>query len=122
LQEAAALALKEAQTNGYFKETALLYQKHCHELNQILSDVGFSPIVPDGGYFTVADISKVPCDTQVKMDIQRCQYLTTEVGVTPIPISPFFHHDPPMHFGRFAYCKDMSTLRQAGKRLKRWSQ
>ncbi len=115
LQEAAAVALKEAQNNGFFQENAFFYQKHCHALNQMLLEAGIKPIHPQGGYFTIADISKVPFED----NIHQCQYLTSQVGVTPIPLSPFYHHDAPLNLARFAYCKDMATLELAGKRLKR---
>lgn len=73
--------------------------------------------VPEGGFFVIADISKVEVDpkylvdstgAKVSRDMGFCQWLCREKGVTAIPCSVFY---PPefAHLGenlvRFAFCK-----------------
>lgn len=93
--------------------------------------------IPQGGYFVVADISEFYKYTDIDMvsvmkklspssplserpDVLFAKWLTTQVGVCPIPLSPFY---PPeqRHLAnnliRFAYCKDEITINTAIERL-----
>merc|ERR1719329_1163478 len=101
-------------------------------------EVGLKPIVPDGGYYVVCDASvaikaagisvdvtdaghglETPLDAQP--DVKFCKWLTEHVGVTAIPVSPFY---PPCmrhkanNFIRFAFCKDQAALSLAADRLR----
>ena len=55
--------------------------------------------------------------------IERCRrWLTTEVGVTPIPPSAFYtpeRSDLAKNLARFAFCKTDPSLAEALVRLKR---
>jgi len=53
-------------------------------------------------------------------DTEFAHYLTKEIGVAPVPGSSFYHQ-PEYGFKqvRFAFCKVLDTLRQAGERLQK---
>ena len=53
-------------------------------------------------------------------DTDFARYLTKEIGVTAVPGSSFYHQ-PEYGFKhiRFAFCKVLDTLRQAGERLQK---
>ncbi len=75
---------------------------------------GFRAELPDGAYYILADysaLSDLP-------DTEFARWLTTEIGVTPVPGSSFFSTpDPARRLVRFAFCKREETLRQAAERL-----
>jgi aspartate/methionine/tyrosine aminotransferase len=83
-----------------------------------LHAAGLKPRQPEGTYFVMADFSAV-FDGD---DLAFAQFLTREIGVACIPMSPFYS---PEHAylartqARFAFCKDNQTLRAAGERLLR---
>jgi aspartate/methionine/tyrosine aminotransferase len=114
MQEAAAVALETAATNSYYHDLSSRYQARRDYLVTILKDAGLTPIVPQGGYFVMVDISGL----DVADDVDFCHRLTKEVGVAAIPPSAFYH-DPADGAGlaRFAFCKSMGLLQKASKRL-----
>mmetsp|Transcript_10221 Transcript_10221/g.18076 ORF Transcript_10221/g.18076 Transcript_10221/m.18076 type:complete len:104 (-) Transcript_10221:38-349(-) len=98
-----------------------------------------TPIVPNGGFFIMADTSHVEFPYEDIASTQRtpampgynvgekmprdwalARWLTQEVGVTAIPPSAFYSKD--FHLAkdmlRFAFCKKDETLIQAKDRLK----
>ena len=63
-QEAIAVGI-ELETSrlgspdSYFKQLPQMLEKKRDEVIAVLKEVGFEPIVPDGGYFVMADTSPV---------------------------------------------------------------
>ena len=114
LQEGVAVALEASP--GYYIEVAQMYQANRNFLAEALDGAGLTPILPAGTYFMMVDISRLDFPD----DRAFCHYLTTEVGVTAIPPSVFYH-DPADGVGlaRFAFCKTRETLAAAARRLKR---
>lgn len=69
----------------------------------------------DGSYFILADYSRIS-DTN---DLDFAKWLTVEVGVAPIPISPFYSgSDNGQRLIRFCFAKTDTTLKEAGDKLK----
>ena len=44
---------------SYFQELSLMLEKKRDIMAKLLSDVGFKPIIPQGGYFMMADTSDI---------------------------------------------------------------
>lgn len=116
-------AFKIAQENNYFEDLAALLQTKRDNLCRALSNAGMKPIVPQGGYFVMADTSKInPGVSGVggPRDFQVNQHLTEVVGVTGIPTSGFYAEEN-MHLSdnmlRFAYCKTDEEITEAEQRL-----
>ncbi|KAI9359218.1 pyridoxal phosphate-dependent transferase [Zopfochytrium polystomum] len=137
LQEAAAAALEQAATNGYFAATTARYEALRDRLQGLLSSSGgvFRPMLPHGGYFIMADTaaldaalaaSGAAADETRGRDFRVCRFLTTEVGVTAIPPSAFYERVPgaggdvPGRFARFAFCKGEDLLEAARERLDKY--
>jgi aspartate/methionine/tyrosine aminotransferase len=117
LQEAGAEALEIAMENNYFAKTATEYQALRDYLMQSLKEVGFKVIKPDGGYFVVADISEFMNEKDFST------YLTENAKVTSIPMGSFYHKSDQgkvKQYVRFAFCKDLDTLKAASQRLKNY--
>ena len=82
-----------------------------NSLNEI---AGFNPVACEGSYFLFVDIA----DTGFKgTDIDFCKYITTEVGVTAVPVSAFFQTNASKNFIRFCFAKKDSILDEAASRL-----
>eukprot|EP01108_Squamamoeba_japonica_P010148 TRINITY_DN9798_c0_g1_i1.p1 TRINITY_DN9798_c0_g1~~TRINITY_DN9798_c0_g1_i1.p1 ORF type:complete len:296 (+),score=79.03 TRINITY_DN9798_c0_g1_i1:398-1285(+) len=125
LQEAVAIALEAAPSQGYFQDMIEQYGASRRKLIDMLESVNLRPIVPQGAYFVVADAAHVDRERFVDakstdaLDWQFCSWLTEHGGVCSIPISPFYgdRHSAPGVFARFAFCKSDEQIEQAGERL-----
>ncbi|MHB2021076.1 MAG: methionine aminotransferase [Candidatus Xenobia bacterium] len=79
-----------------------------------LQTAGFDVRLPQGTYFILADIRPLGFED----DVTCARYLTQEVGVAAIPASAFYtQKEYGRHLVRFAFCKNVETLKAAGERL-----
>jgi len=115
-QEATAVALELAATNGYYPQLHAEYDARRTLLRQILERAGLPTLPVEGSYFISADISALGFAD----DRAFCRFLTTELGVAAIPTSAFYA-DPATApaFARFCFAKQHATLEAAGERLQR---
>ncbi|MFO7537320.1 MAG: methionine aminotransferase [Chloroflexota bacterium] len=114
MQEAAAVALETAATNSYYADLAGSFQKRRDMLLHILQNAGLKPILPQGGYFIMVDISELGFAD----DVDFCHTLTKEAGVAAIPPSAFYHNPADgAGLARFAFCKSEALLQKASARL-----
>ncbi len=95
LQEAVAVALEQAEKNGYWEKLASEYLQRRSTLMSALKASGLNPITPQGTFFTVCDVSnelkRLPADwgtrdnesiTKQFFDLRDwnfCRWLTCEV-------------------------------------------
>nr|XP_033503248.1 kynurenine--oxoglutarate transaminase 1-like isoform X1 [Epinephelus lanceolatus] len=117
---------------SYFQQLpALLHQKR-NKLASCLESVGLQPIMPEGGYFLIADISSVKVDFNDSMsagdepyDFRFVKWLTKEKGLATIPVSAFYSPEHRQEFDkyiRFCFVKEDSTLDAAEDILRKLSQ
>ena len=113
LQEAVAVALEQLD-QSYYTGLSREYRARRDVLYQGLITAGFKCSSPDGAYYILADfsgLSDLPDD-------QYARWLTSEVGVAPVPGSSFFNHPRDgSKLVRFAFCKTDDMLKQAVQRL-----
>jgi len=122
LQEAVAVALEEAEGQGYFSWLRTMYGAKRDRLLRALSAAGLPPMTPDGSYFIVVDTSGLPLDIPAgeQRDVAVCRWLTRQVGVAAIPPSPFYsepHRPLADNLARFTFCKTDDLLEEAARRL-----
>ncbi|EIW82416.1 PLP-dependent transferase [Coniophora puteana RWD-64-598 SS2] len=129
LQEAAAAGLEQATERGFFKQQLKEYQDRRDVLLDAFTNLGLKYSHPEGSYFVLVDISKVdipddfPFPESVQgrgRDFKACWFIAMELGVSSIPVSEFYcqeHCSIGESFARFAFCKDIDTLRHASERL-----
>jgi aminotransferase len=114
LMEAVADALEQLD-DGFYRTLACEYCGRRNLLHDALQSAGFVASRPEGAYYILADysaLSDLP-------DPEFARWLTTEIGVTPVPGSSFFSTpDPARKLVRFAFCKREETLTAAAGRLK----
>lgn len=129
LQKAVARALRLAEDNGYYTTLVAEYKERRKLLCDVLLKNNLSPVPCSGGYFVLADISKVdpkhyydPTDTNFARDWQFCRWLTKTIGVCAIPLTAFcFPEHRKMYdsYVRFAFCKSEAEIQEAGVRLQK---
>ncbi|MCL4303620.1 MAG: aminotransferase class I/II-fold pyridoxal phosphate-dependent enzyme [Anaerolineae bacterium] len=114
LQEGVVAALQVA--DDYYAELAAMYQANRDFLAAALAEAGLKPIMPQGTYFIMVDISAL----NFPDDVTFCRYLTTEIGVAAIPPSAFYFNPADgATLARFAFCKTRPTLEEAARRLQK---
>ncbi len=117
VQEAVAVALELAQTNGYYASLNAQFKTARDYFVPVLERVGFKVLEPQGGYFIIAS-----CDALTRDVLEFSRFLVTEIGVAAMPV-PLFHDPETRHLAlpalRFAFCKRMETLQAAATRLER---
>jgi N-succinyldiaminopimelate aminotransferase len=112
LQRAVAFGL--AKPDGYFTSLARDLASKRDLLGAGLANLGFTVLPADGSYFLTADFSPLGFDGT---DIDFCRAITKHAGVAAIPVSAFYAADPPLHYVRFAFCKQDAVLQEALARL-----
>jgi aspartate/methionine/tyrosine aminotransferase len=112
LQRAVAYGLGKDQ--DYFSALAEDLRKKRDLLANGLRKLGFGVLETEGTYFISADFKAFGF---TGTDVDFCRHITTEAGVTAIPVSAFYEGSGPDNFIRFAFCKDDTTLHEALARL-----
>ncbi|MEQ2219319.1 hypothetical protein XENOCAPTIV_015975, partial [Xenoophorus captivus] len=116
---------------SYFQQLpSMLHQKR-QKLASCLRNAGLQPIMPEGGYFMITDISSVKVDLNDEStedesyDFRFVKWLIKEKGLATIPVSAFFSPEHSKEFDkyiRFCFVKENSTLEAAEEILRKWSQ
>lgn len=112
LQRAAAGAL--ACEESYYGQLRAEYLERRELMLSELRSAGFDPFVPQGSYFVIADHRRFGFEC----DEAFCEHLVKEVGVAAIPCSAFYEAPAERGLVRFAFCKKLETIREAGSRLR----
>ncbi len=112
LQHAMAAALERA--DDYYPRFRADYAARREALLGVLDAAGFEVAPPDGTYFALADITPFGFDD----DRAFCEHMIESVGVAAIPPSWFWaDRRGGRTLMRFAFCKRVEVLEEAGRRL-----
>ena len=106
---------------SFFEQLQTDYQKRRDGLIKVLEKAGFKVFKPSGSFFVMVDWRGV-APSRVQDDYEFARWLTAEVGVACIPVSPFYQESDKhlgRYFARFAVCKKDETLAAAAERLRR---
>lgn len=114
LQHAMVEAIRAPES--FFAELEREYRERRDLLVSGLEQCGFAVCVPEGAYFVMADILPLGYDD----DAEFCRMLVQDIGVAAVPASAFYEQREAGRFlVRFAFCKQMETLREGVARLRR---
>ncbi|XP_053195411.1 kynurenine--oxoglutarate transaminase 1-like isoform X2 [Scomber japonicus] len=113
---------------SYFQELPAMLHHKRKKLASCLESVGLQPIMPEGGYFMVADVSSImdfnDQSTEDKpYDFRFVKWLIKEKGLATIPVSAFYSPEHRKDFDkyiRFCFVKEDSTLDAAENVLRKW--
>jgi aminotransferase len=113
LQEACAVGMDELDRD-YYTGIIADYRERREILVRALRDAGFRCNAPQGAYYVLADFSPLSDED----DRTFAERLTRDGGVASVPGSSFFSvPERGRSLVRFAFCKRIETLREAGERL-----
>eukprot|EP00794_Sanderia_malayensis_P015861 gene15861-17459_t len=131
LQEAIAQAFEHEikiynTYDSYWKWLNRTLAAKRNKLAKMIESAGMVPIIPDGGYFMMADISPLKKEfaddgSGDTYDMRFSKWLLKEKGLATIPVSPFHSHehkDKARNFIRFCFIKEDETMENAAKILK----
>ena len=114
LQKAVAYGL--GREDAYFAGLAADLQRKRDLLAAGLRRAGFRVLDSQGTYFLSVDIRSVGFDGD---DVEFCRHITTQAGVTALPVSALYQGGDVRHLARFSFCKRESVLEEAAARLRR---
>jgi aminotransferase len=99
----------------YYEELSRFFQKKRDKLCNALMNVGMKPYIPEGAYYILADISKLP-GTGSK---PKAMYLLQKTGVACVPGMAFFHDSSGEDMARFCFAKEDDILDEACRRIEK---
>jgi aminotransferase len=112
LQWGAAAGLSELSSQ-FYSDLANEYGAKRDQLCQTLEDIRLNPCWPQGAYYVLADVSRLPG----KNSKDRAMYLLEQTGVAAVPGSAFYHSSAGENLVRFCYAKTDAELDSACERL-----
>jgi methionine transaminase len=109
-----AFAAMIQQEPEHYETLGEFYQAKRDAFKAQLLSTRFKALEVPGGYFQLVDYSAI----SNKPDLEFCQWLTIEKGVTAIPLSPFYEKPPQgQRLIRLCFAKNPETLDAAIERL-----
>jgi len=116
LQRAVAFGL--TKDDGYFSGLGAGMQTKRDRLRDGLDSIGFAAAPCQGTYFLNADIRSLGFEGS---DVEFCQEITLNAGVTTLPVSAFYASDGARtNFVRFCFSKQDAILDGAVEKLGAW--
>jgi len=112
LQMGVAEGLK-ALDAAYYAEICNKYMLRRDMICNALATAGLTPFIPRGGYFVLADISKLEGDSSP----ERAMNLLKNCGVACVPGEAFYHDGSGKGLGRFCFAKEDAVIEEACRRL-----
>jgi aminotransferase len=97
----------------YYLGLSSIYQRKRDMICGALSQAGFTSHIPQGAYYVLADISRLPG----KDSKEKAMHLLSETGVACVPGEAFFHDDSGEYLARFCFAKEDSILEDACRRI-----
>ena len=114
LQAGCARGLELLDTR-FFRGIATQYQAKRDRLCTSLERAGLTPCVPQGAYYVLADVSRLPGRT----GLERAMHLLRETGVATVPGEAFFADETGHRLTRFCFGKTDADLDEACSRLEK---
>lgn len=112
LQMGVARGIRELP-DDFYGSLAREYQHKRDKFCSALDEAGLTPSLPEGAYYVLADVSRLPGHTGKA----RALYLLEKAGVAGVPGEAFFAGQKGADFIRFSYAKMDSDLDEACRRL-----
>jgi aminotransferase len=114
LQQAAARGL-ELLPESFYLGIGREYAAKRDLLCRALARAGLPPCVPEGAYYALADLSRLPGTTGK----ERALALLRQTGLATVPGEAFFRGEPGRRFARFCFGKTDDDLAEACRRLEK---
>ncbi|VTJ58462.1 Hypothetical predicted protein [Marmota monax] len=122
--------LHMGQPSSYFVQLPKAMQRNRDHMTHSLQSVGLKPVLSQGSYFLIADISDfkskmpdLPGAAEEPYDRRFVKWMIKNKGLVAIPVSIFYsvsHQKDFDHYIRFCFVKDEATLQAMDKKLQKW--
>uniref|UniRef100_A0A8D2I5B2 Kynurenine aminotransferase 1 n=1 Tax=Urocitellus parryii TaxID=9999 RepID=A0A8D2I5B2_UROPR len=122
--------LHMGQPSSYFVQLPKAMQRNRDHMTHSLQSVGLKPVLSQGSYFLIADISDfkskmpdLPGAAEEPYDRRFVKWMIKNKGLAAIPVSIFYsvpHQKDFDHYIRFCFVKDEATLQAMDKKLQKW--
>lgn len=112
LQYGVAVGINELP-RSFYEELARDYQGKRDRFCRSLAKAGLAPSVPQGAYYVLADVSRLPGATSK----ERAMHLLERTGVAGVPGEAFFSGETGHRFLRFCFAKTDPDLVEACRRI-----
>lgn len=100
---------------SFYQELAKDYQTKRDQFCRALTKAGLPPSIPQGAYYVLADVSRLPGTTSK----ERAMHLLEKTGVAGVPGEAFFEGAEGQRFIRFCFAKTDEDLGEACRRIER---
>ena len=100
--------------DDYYEGLARQYLHKRDTICRALTDAGLPPLIPQGAYYVLADVSRLPGGNGK----ERAMHLLEKTGVAAVPGSAFYHDGGGEDLARFCFAKDDPVLAEAAARLR----
>jgi aminotransferase len=114
LQIGVAVGIAELP-ESFYVELAREFQAKREQFCRALHAAGLPPSVPQGAYYVLADVSRLPGRTGK----DRAMFLLDRTGVAGVPAEAFFSGPEGARYLRFSFAKTDRDLDEACRRLER---
>lgn len=101
----------------YYGSLALEYVRKRDRICEALSKAGLKPYIPQGAYYVLADISRIPGEGSK----EKAMTLLRQSGVACVPGEAFYHDNAGEKLARFCFAKEDAVLDEACKRIEQTS-
>jgi aminotransferase len=99
----------------FYDDISADYRRKRDLICSALAEAGLTPNIPQGAYYVLADISRIPgADSK-----ERAMHLLRTTGVACVPGQAFYHDEAGESLARFCFAKDGSVIIDACNRLRR---
>lgn len=112
LQYGVAVGIQELPPT-FYAHLSRDYQEKRDRFCAALQQAGLLPSVPEGAYYVLADVSRLPGTTGKA----RAMYLLDKTGIAGVPGEAFFESPDGHRFIRFCFAKTEADLSEACSRL-----
>lgn len=116
LQFGVAAGIGELKAN-YYQSLSDEYQAKRDKVCEALRKAGLAPSVPQGAYYILADVSRLPGKTSK----EKAMHLLQKTGVATVPGEAFYHASGGDNLVRLCFAKTDEELVEACHRLERLS-
>lgn len=112
LQHGVSKGIDELSTN-FYSQLSSSHEAKRDKLCKVLKSIELPPLIPQGSYYILADISRLPGETAT----DKAMFLLKKTGVACVSGDAFFNTPQEWHMGRFCFGVAENDLNEASNRL-----
>lgn len=103
------------QDSSHYESIPAFFEQKRDAMSRLFSEIPMTPLVAAGTYFQLYHYGAI----SNLSDVDFARYLTSEIGVATIPLSPFYSRPPADKVVRLCFAKQAETLLAAAVRLEK---